>query len=83
MKNIHIPVLLLHGDDDQVVPLDGTAKQGVKLLKNGVLKVYPGGSHALPQTEKDQVNEDLWEFLKHVGNDGQEPTGHARCCSGC
>lgn len=64
MKNIDIPVLLLHGDGDQVVPIGAAAEVGVKLLKKGTLKVYPGGAHALPNMEAQTVNEDLLNFLK-------------------
>jgi len=64
MKNIDVPVLLLHGDGDQVVPIAAAAEIGVKLLKKGTLKVYPGGAHALPNMEAQTVNEDLLNFLK-------------------
>ncbi|KAF4610375.1 hypothetical protein G7Y89_g15745 [Cudoniella acicularis] len=64
MKGLDIPVLLLHGDDDQVVPIDAAAKAGVKLLKKGTLKIYPGGPHALPNICEDEVNKDLLEFLE-------------------
>ncbi len=64
MKKIDIPVLLLHGDDDQVVPIDASAREGVKLLKNGTLKEYPGGPHALPNIRAEEVNQDLLNFLK-------------------
>ena len=78
-------MLLLHGDDDQVVPIDASAMVGIKLLKNGTLKIYPGGAHALPLTQKDKVNRHLLEFLK-VGDictgDGEKVMGHAQC-SGC
>lgn len=64
MKKIEIPVLLLHGDDDQVVPIGASAELGVKLLKHGTLKIYPGGPHALPNIHIEQVNQDLLTFLK-------------------
>ncbi|MBL9149428.1 MAG: alpha/beta hydrolase [Phycisphaerae bacterium] len=57
------PTLLLHGDDDQVVPLAGSALQVVKLVKHATLKVYPGGSHAIATINKDEVNADLLAFL--------------------
>ena len=47
LKKIDVPVLFLHGDDDQIVPIDNSAKLGVELVKNGTLKVYPGGSHGM------------------------------------
>jgi len=64
MKSIDIPVLILHGDGDQVVPIEDAALEGIKLLKNGTLKIYPGGAHALPNTETQGINEDLLGFLK-------------------
>jgi len=64
MKKIDIPVLLLHGDDDQVVPIDASAHAGVKLLKKGTLKVYPGGPHALPNIFADEVNKDVLAFIR-------------------
>ena len=63
LKKIDVPVLFLHGDDDQIVPIDDSAKLGVELVKNGTLKIYPGGSHGMCVTEADKVNADLLEFL--------------------
>jgi len=63
LKKIDVPVLFLHGDDDQIVPIDDSAKLGVELVKNGTLKVYPGGSHGMCVTEADKVNADLLAFL--------------------
>ncbi len=64
LKKIDIPVLLLHGTDDQVVPIDIAARKGIKLLQKGTLKEYPGGPHALPNIHPDEVNKDLLEFLR-------------------
>ena len=64
LKQIDIPALVVHGDDDQVVPIDITGRVSVKLLKNGKLIVYPGGPHALPDTHKEQLNADLLAFIK-------------------
>ena len=64
LKKIDIPVLLLHGDDDQVVPIDASAHESIKLLPKGTLKVYPGGAHALPNTAIEEVNKDLLDFIK-------------------
>jgi non-heme chloroperoxidase len=64
LKGLDIPVLLLHGEFDQIVPIDDSAKEGIKLLKKGTLKIYPGGAHALPNTAVDEVNQDLLAFLK-------------------
>jgi len=64
LKSIEIPVLLLHGELDQIVPIKAAALQSIKLLKKGTLKVYPGAPHALPNTNVDEVNGDLFDFLK-------------------
>jgi non-heme chloroperoxidase len=64
LKKFDVPTLILHGDDDQVVPIDAAAKRSVKLIKNATLKIYPGGSHSLGDTNKEQVNKDLLEFIK-------------------
>ena len=64
LKRIDIPVLLLHGDDDQIVPLAPTAERGVKLLKKAQLKVYQGAPHGMCTTLKDRVNEDLFGFIR-------------------
>ena len=59
-----LPTLLLHGDDDQIVPIAAAALKTVKLLKNAKLIVYKGGAHGMCSTEKDRVNEDLLAFLR-------------------
>jgi non-heme chloroperoxidase len=64
LEKFDVPTLILHGDDDQVVPIDAAAKRSVKLIKNATLKIYPGGSHSLGDTSKQQVNQDLLEFIK-------------------
>ncbi|KAH7420132.1 non-heme chloroperoxidase [Cadophora sp. MPI-SDFR-AT-0126] len=64
LKTIDIPVLLLHGELDQIVPIKPAAQAAVKILKNATLKVFPGGAHALPNTAADEVNEDLLKFLQ-------------------
>lgn len=64
LKNIDVPVLVLHGDDDQVVPVETTAKAAVELLKNGSLKIYPGLSHGFFATHPDEVNADLLRFIQ-------------------
>ncbi|KAJ9643838.1 hypothetical protein H2204_001983 [Knufia peltigerae] len=64
LKKANIPVLVLHGDDDQVVPIGASAHNTVKLLPKGTLKVYPGAPHALPNICAGQVNQDLLEFLR-------------------
>ncbi|BCR06472.1 alpha/beta hydrolase [Desulfuromonas versatilis] len=63
LKKIDVPTLLIHGDDDQIVPIANSAQLAVKLVKNARLKVYEGGSHGICTTQKDQVNADLLAFL--------------------
>ena len=64
LKRIDIPALVIHGDDDQVVPIDITGRASVKLLKRGKLLVYAGAPHGIPDTHKDRLNTDLLEFIK-------------------
>jgi non-heme chloroperoxidase len=64
LKKFDVPTLIIHGDDDQIVPIDASARLSAKLVKNSVLKVYPGGSHSLGDTSKEQLNKDLLEFAK-------------------
>lgn len=64
LREIDIPVLLLHGDDDQIVPIDDAAKKSVKLLKKATLKVIPGGPHGMATTLADQINKELIAFVK-------------------
>ncbi len=64
LKKFTIPTLILHGDDDQIVPIAASAQLAAKLVKGAMLKVYPGASHGLCSTHKDQINTDLLAFLK-------------------
>ena len=64
LKKFDVPTLLIHGDDDQIVPIGAAAHQSVKLVKGATLKVYPKGSHGLASIQKDQVNADLLAFIK-------------------
>lgn len=64
LKKFDVPTLLIHGDDDQVVPIDASARAAVKLIRNAKLIVYPGAPHGLPDTHKERLNQDLLEFLK-------------------
>jgi non-heme chloroperoxidase len=64
LKAIEVPVLLLHGDDDQVVPIADSALIGIKLLKNGTLKVYPGYPHGMATTHADEINADILAFIR-------------------
>lgn len=63
LKKIDVPTLFLHGDDDQIVPIDNSAKLAAKLVKNATLKVYPGASHGMCVVDADKVNADLLAFL--------------------
>jgi non-heme chloroperoxidase len=64
LKKFDVPTLILHGDDDQIVPIADSAHLSVKLVKGAVLKVYPGAPHGMCTTHKDKVNADLLEFCK-------------------
>ncbi|MDA5244848.1 alpha/beta hydrolase [Agrobacterium tumefaciens] len=64
LKAITVPTLVLHGDDDQVVPIADSAELSVKLLKNGTLKVYKGYPHGMLTTHADIINPDLLAFVK-------------------
>ncbi|MEH6415965.1 alpha/beta fold hydrolase [Pseudomonas sp. CGJS7] len=63
LKRIEVPVLVIHGDDDQIVPIDAAARASAKLIKHSKLIVYPGAPHGLPDTHKDRLNRDLLEFV--------------------
>ena len=64
LKKIDVPTLILHGDDDQIVPFEDAGMLSSKIIKNAELKVYKGGSHGICSTHKDQVNADLLAFIK-------------------
>ena len=64
LKKIDVPTLIMHGDDDQIVPIGASAHESVKLVKGATLKVYPGLSHGLCTINADQVNADLLAFFK-------------------
>jgi len=59
-----VPTLILHGDDDQIVPIGASGLRSAELINNARLKVYPGGSHGVCSTQKDEVNADLLAFLE-------------------
>jgi non-heme chloroperoxidase len=63
LKKFDIPTLILHGDDDQIVPIADSALLSSKIVKDATLKVYPGAPHGLMSTHKDQLNADLLSFL--------------------
>lgn len=64
LKRFDIPTLIIHGDDDQIVPIDDSARLSSKLVKGATLKVYAGAPHGLMSTHKEQFNADLLSFLK-------------------
>jgi non-heme chloroperoxidase len=64
LKRFDVPTLILHGDDDQIVPIDDAARLSVKLVKGAELKVYPGAPHGLFATHREQFNADLLAFVK-------------------
>jgi non-heme chloroperoxidase len=64
LKAVSLPVLLMHGEDDQVVPIDASARKAIALLPNGTLKTYPGLSHGLFATHPDLINADLLAFIE-------------------
>ena len=64
LKKFDVPTLILHGDDDQIVPIGASAMLSSKLVKGATLKVYKGAPHGMCSTRKDEVNADLLAFLK-------------------
>ena len=66
LKKFDVPTLIIHGDDDQIVPIGVSAMLSSKIVKNSTLKIYPGGPHGLTSTHKDQINADLLDFILNV-----------------
>ena len=64
LKKFDVPTLILHGDDDQIVPIGAAALMSAKIVKNATLKVYSGFPHGMPTTNTDQINADLLAFFK-------------------
>jgi non-heme chloroperoxidase len=67
LRAFDVPTLIIHGDDDQIVPFGASARLSSKIIKSSTLKVYPGAPHGLPSTHKDRVNTDLLAFFKAGG----------------
>jgi len=67
LKKFDVPTLILHGDDDQIVPIGAAALLSSKLVKGATLKVYPGFPHGMPTTNTDQINADLLAFFNRSG----------------
>jgi non-heme chloroperoxidase len=64
LKQFDVPTLIIHGDDDQIVPIASTSLRSAKLIRNATLKIYAGAPHGLAYTHKDQLNADLLAFLR-------------------
>jgi non-heme chloroperoxidase len=64
LKKFDVPTLIVHGDDDQVVPIETSAMRSVKLVRNAKLIVYPGAPHGLAQTHQEKLNSDLLSFIR-------------------
>jgi non-heme chloroperoxidase len=64
LKKFDVPTLVLHGEDDQIVPIAAAGPQSAKIVKGAILKVYPGYPHGMPTTHADQINADLLAFIK-------------------
>jgi non-heme chloroperoxidase len=64
LKKFDVPTLIVHGDDDQIVPIDNSARAAAKIVRNAKLIVYPGAPHGLADTHKEQLNHDLLKFLQ-------------------
>ncbi len=64
LRTVQLPVLVMHGDDDQIVPYADSGPLSAKLLTNGALKTYPGYPHGMPTTHADVINADLLEFIR-------------------
>ena len=73
LKRFDVPTLILHGDDDQIVPIGASALLSSKIVKGSILKVIPGAPHGMCSTLKDQINTELFEFFK-----GQESSATAK-----
>jgi non-heme chloroperoxidase len=67
LKKFNVPTLVVHGDDDQIVPIDASGRASAKLVKGSKLIVYPGAPHGLADTHKDRLNADLLAFVKGIG----------------
>jgi non-heme chloroperoxidase len=65
LKKIDVPTLLLHGDDDQIVPIADSSMLSAKIIRNSTLKVYPGAPHGMCTTHKQQVNQDIFAFIEN------------------
>ena len=76
LKMIDVPTLIIHGDDDQIVPIAASAMLSSKLIKNAELKIYKGAPHGLPSTMKDKLCADLLTFIKSKVGQSKELVAH-------
>jgi non-heme chloroperoxidase len=73
LKMIDLPVMVMHGEDDQIAPFAATAASSIKLLKYGTLKAYPGFPHGMPTTHAERINADLLEFISSNPKPDEHP----------
>lgn len=64
LQSIDVPVMVMHGEDDQIAPFKGTGAKSIRFLQHGMLKSYPGFPHGMPATNAETINADLLEFIK-------------------
>jgi non-heme chloroperoxidase len=64
LRTITVPILIMHGEDDQVVPIENSAHKAIRLVRDGTLRTYPGLSHGLFATHPDVINHDLMVFIR-------------------
>ncbi len=78
LKRIDVPVLIVHGDDDHIVPIGASGLMSARIVPGAVLKIYKGGDHGLPTTHQDAFNADLLAFLRNEPVEGaQQQRSHA------
>src|SRR3954451_5830626 len=77
LKKITVPVLVMHSDDDQIVPYADSGPLSAQLLQNGTLKTYKGFPHGMPTTQADTINADLLAFLESEPNGQRDRQGEA------
>jgi non-heme chloroperoxidase len=78
LKAIDVPTLVLHGEDDQIVPFANAGPKSAKLLKHSTFKAYPGYPHGMPTTNADQINADLLAFIQIPADKSQQPASKSR-----
>ena len=66
LRAFNVPTLILHGDDDQIVPIAASALNASRLVKNSILKIIPGAPHGLACTHQERLNDELLAFIKGV-----------------